>query len=135
MCKVSILPLPNIFLFVMSCLCLILSVTMGSRIDSPPFLLFLFSTSVYSLCVLVCFQGDIVNNIEAQVCKAQDHIAVAKTETKKAIRYQSKARKVLHSIQHPDINQVNPSTNYLNLNLLRYLSLFLGSFFTVCSNL
>ncbi|XP_071254907.1 syntaxin-3-like isoform X7 [Salvelinus alpinus] len=45
------------------------------------------------IAMLVESQGDIVNNIEAQVCKAQDHIAVAKTETKKAIRYQSKARK------------------------------------------
>ncbi|CAB1337266.1 unnamed protein product [Coregonus sp. 'balchen'] len=45
------------------------------------------------IAMLVESQGDIVNNIEAQVCKAQDHITVAKTETKKAIRYQSKARK------------------------------------------
>ena len=48
------------------------------------------------MCVCVCvFQGEIVNNIEIQVSKSVDHIAVAKSETKKAIKYQSKARKVL----------------------------------------
>ena len=48
------------------------------------------------ICVCVCvFQGEIVNNIEIQVSKSVDHIAVAKSETKKAIKYQSKARKVL----------------------------------------
>ncbi|XP_031645999.1 syntaxin-3 isoform X4 [Oncorhynchus kisutch] len=45
------------------------------------------------IAMLVESQGDIVNNIEVQVSKAVDHIVVAKTETKKAIQYQSKARK------------------------------------------
>ncbi|XP_072519063.1 syntaxin 3b isoform X2 [Salminus brasiliensis] len=45
------------------------------------------------IAMLVESQGDIVDNIEVNVSKAVDHIAVAKTETKKAVRYQSKARK------------------------------------------
>ncbi|KAG5845435.1 hypothetical protein ANANG_G00139060 [Anguilla anguilla] len=45
------------------------------------------------IAMLVENQGDIVENIESQVSKTVDHIVVAKTETKKAIRYQSKARK------------------------------------------
>ncbi|KAJ8262509.1 hypothetical protein GJAV_G00167250 [Gymnothorax javanicus] len=45
------------------------------------------------IAMLVETQGDIVNNIESQVSKTVDHVAVAKTETKKAVRYQSKARK------------------------------------------
>lgn len=45
------------------------------------------------IAMLVETQGDIVNNIEVQVSKAVDHIVVAKTETKKAIQYQNKARK------------------------------------------
>lgn len=38
-------------------------------------------------------KGDVVDNIEANVSKSVDHIEVAKTETKKAVKYQSKARK------------------------------------------
>uniref|UniRef100_A0A8C9TPK8 Syntaxin 3b n=1 Tax=Scleropages formosus TaxID=113540 RepID=A0A8C9TPK8_SCLFO len=49
------------------------------------------------IAMLVENQGEIVDNIEAQVSKAVDHIAVAKAETKKAIRYQSKSRKVCYS--------------------------------------
>ncbi|XP_010899725.1 syntaxin-3a isoform X4 [Esox lucius] len=45
------------------------------------------------IAMLVESQGDIVNNIEVQVSKAVDHVEVAKSETKKAIKYQSKARK------------------------------------------
>uniref|UniRef100_A0A6Q2Z7P5 t-SNARE coiled-coil homology domain-containing protein n=1 Tax=Esox lucius TaxID=8010 RepID=A0A6Q2Z7P5_ESOLU len=43
------------------------------------------------IAMLVESQGDIVNNIEVQVSKAVDHVEVAKSETKKAIKYQSKA--------------------------------------------
>lgn len=43
----------------------------------------------------VVFQGDIVNNIEQNVSKSVDHIMVAKEQTKKAVRYQTKARKVM----------------------------------------
>ncbi|XP_062381468.1 syntaxin 3b isoform X2 [Sardina pilchardus] len=46
------------------------------------------------IAMLVESQGDVVDNIEVNVSKAVDHIEVAKTETKKAVRYQSKARKV-----------------------------------------
>ncbi|XP_053361512.1 syntaxin 3b isoform X1 [Clarias gariepinus] len=45
------------------------------------------------IAMLVENQGDTINNIEANVSKAVDHVAVAKIETKKAVRYQSKARK------------------------------------------
>ncbi|KAK1804316.1 hypothetical protein P4O66_020325 [Electrophorus voltai] len=45
------------------------------------------------IAMLVESQGDIVDNIEVNVSKAVDHVAVAKAETKKAVRYQSKARK------------------------------------------
>ncbi|XP_037396373.1 syntaxin-3a isoform X2 [Pygocentrus nattereri] len=45
------------------------------------------------IAMLVESQGDIVDNIEVNVSKAVDHIVVAKTETKKAVRYQSSARK------------------------------------------
>lgn len=38
-----------------------------------------------------------VDNIEVNVGKAVDHVEAAKTETKKAVRYQSKARKVRNS--------------------------------------
>lgn len=44
------------------------------------------------MCV---FQGDIVDNIEQNVSKSVDHILVAKEQTKKAVRYQTKARKVM----------------------------------------
>lgn len=43
----------------------------------------------------VVFQGDIVNNIEQNVSKSVDHIMAAKEQTKKAVRYQTKARKVM----------------------------------------
>ncbi|XP_053091578.1 syntaxin 3b isoform X3 [Pangasianodon hypophthalmus] len=45
------------------------------------------------IAMLVESQGDIIDNIEANVSKTVDHVAVAKIETKKAVRYQSKARK------------------------------------------
>ncbi|XP_069047466.1 syntaxin 3b isoform X2 [Lepisosteus oculatus] len=45
------------------------------------------------IAMLVENQGEIVDNIEAQVSKTVDHIAVAKTETKKAVKYQSRSRK------------------------------------------
>ncbi|XP_066574718.1 syntaxin-3 isoform X1 [Amia ocellicauda] len=45
------------------------------------------------IAMLVENQGDIVDNIEAQVSKSVDHIEVAKAQTKKAVKYQSKARK------------------------------------------
>ncbi|TNM99243.1 hypothetical protein fugu_013807 [Takifugu bimaculatus] len=45
------------------------------------------------IAMLVESQGDIVNNIEQNVSKSVDHITVAKEQTKKAVRYQTKARK------------------------------------------
>uniref|UniRef100_A0A671N4J4 Syntaxin-3 n=1 Tax=Sinocyclocheilus anshuiensis TaxID=1608454 RepID=A0A671N4J4_9TELE len=45
------------------------------------------------IAMLVESQGNMVDNIEVNVGKAVDHVEAAKTETKKAVRYQSKARK------------------------------------------
>ncbi|XP_052006141.1 syntaxin-3-like isoform X2 [Xyrauchen texanus] len=45
------------------------------------------------IAMLVESQGNMVDNIELNVGKAVDHIEVAKAETKKAAKYQSKARK------------------------------------------
>ncbi|XP_041929564.1 syntaxin-3a isoform X1 [Alosa sapidissima] len=45
------------------------------------------------IAMLVESQGDVIDNIEVNVSKSVDHIEVAKSETKKAVRYQSKARK------------------------------------------
>uniref|UniRef100_A0A3B4WJR7 Syntaxin-3 n=1 Tax=Seriola lalandi dorsalis TaxID=1841481 RepID=A0A3B4WJR7_SERLL len=45
------------------------------------------------IAMLVESQGDIVNNIEQNVSKSMDHIIAAKEQTKKAVRYQTKARK------------------------------------------
>lgn len=50
--------------------------------------------SLLFLTSAVFFQGDIVNNIEQNVSKSVDHVTVAKEQTKKAIKYQTKARKV-----------------------------------------
>lgn len=52
----------------------------------------LFKCAVFDHCCF--FQGDIVNNIEQNVSKSVDHVTVAKEQTKKAIKYQTKARKV-----------------------------------------
>ena len=85
--EVSVVFLSNITLFV----------TFLSLMYSDNKVLCVLYLSTHCVCVCV-FQGDIVNNIEVQVSKAVDHIVVAKTETKKAIQYQSKARKVLHPV-------------------------------------
>uniref|UniRef100_A0A8D3CGN5 Syntaxin-3 n=1 Tax=Scophthalmus maximus TaxID=52904 RepID=A0A8D3CGN5_SCOMX len=45
------------------------------------------------IAMLVESQGDIVDNIEQNVSKSVDHVMVAKEQTKKAVRYQTKARK------------------------------------------
>nr|XP_046262353.1 syntaxin-3a isoform X1 [Scatophagus argus] len=45
------------------------------------------------IAMLVESQGDIVDNIEQNVSKSVDHITVAQEQTKKAVRYQTKARK------------------------------------------
>lgn len=43
------------------------------------------------------WKGNMVDNIEVNVGKAVDHVEAARDETKKAVRYQSKARKVRSS--------------------------------------
>uniref|UniRef100_A0A3B3DXM2 Syntaxin-3 n=1 Tax=Oryzias melastigma TaxID=30732 RepID=A0A3B3DXM2_ORYME len=45
------------------------------------------------IAMLVESQGDIVDNIEKNVSQSVDHIVEAKEQTKKAVRYQTKARK------------------------------------------
>lgn len=45
------------------------------------------------IAMLVENQGEVVNNIEVNVMKSTDHVELAKAETKKALRYQSRARK------------------------------------------
>uniref|UniRef100_A0A672JRV2 Syntaxin-3-like n=1 Tax=Sinocyclocheilus grahami TaxID=75366 RepID=A0A672JRV2_SINGR len=54
-----------------------------------------FTAGVMHACACVCGKtgGNMVDNIEVNVGKAVDHVEAAKTETKKAVRYQSKARK------------------------------------------
>lgn len=47
------------------------------------------------IAMLVENQGDMVNNIEVNVLKSVDHVETAKAETKKAVKYQSRARKKL----------------------------------------
>lgn len=50
----------------------------------------------FSFFLLLFFfsQGEIIDNIEQNVSQSVDHIIQAKEETKKAVRYQTKARKV-----------------------------------------
>uniref|UniRef100_A0A3B4WW31 t-SNARE coiled-coil homology domain-containing protein n=1 Tax=Seriola lalandi dorsalis TaxID=1841481 RepID=A0A3B4WW31_SERLL len=50
-----------------------------------------------NIIILVQKLGDIVNNIEQNVSKSMDHIIAAKEQTKKAVRYQTKARKKDHT--------------------------------------
>ncbi|CAI5652309.1 syntaxin 3b isoform X2 [Oreochromis niloticus] len=45
------------------------------------------------IAMLVESQGDLVENIEQNIAKSVDHIEAAKEQTKKAVRYQTKARK------------------------------------------
>lgn len=45
------------------------------------------------IAMLVESQGDMVENIEQNISKSVDHIIAAKEQTKKAVRYQTKARK------------------------------------------
>ncbi|XP_038656928.1 syntaxin-3-like [Scyliorhinus canicula] len=45
------------------------------------------------IAMLVENQGEIVDNIEANVMKSAEHVVSAKIETKKAVKYQSRARK------------------------------------------
>lgn len=59
------------------------------------------NVALYVTDCCVVFQGDIVNNIEQNVSKSVDHITVAKEQTKKAVRYQTKARKVMQFSQLP----------------------------------
>lgn len=44
-----------------------------------------------TVCII---QGEMINNIEKNVENAADYIEHAKEETKKAVKYQSKSRRV-----------------------------------------
>ncbi|XP_063345330.1 syntaxin-2 isoform X3 [Pelmatolapia mariae] len=48
------------------------------------------------MAMLVETQGDMVNNIEKNVSNAAEYICRAKEETKKAVRYQKKSRRLLY---------------------------------------
>ncbi|XP_078410694.1 syntaxin-2-like isoform X1 [Cetorhinus maximus] len=50
------------------------------------------------MAMLVEQQGEMINNIETNVVKATEYIERAKEETKKAVRYQSKARRKIFYI-------------------------------------
>lgn len=41
-----------------------------------------------------CLKGEMINNIEKNVMNATDYVERAKEETKRAVRYRSKARRV-----------------------------------------
>uniref|UniRef100_A0A670ZV81 t-SNARE coiled-coil homology domain-containing protein n=1 Tax=Pseudonaja textilis TaxID=8673 RepID=A0A670ZV81_PSETE len=47
------------------------------------------------MAMLVEVQGEMVNSIEKNVMNAVDYVEHAKEETKKAVKYQSKARRVI----------------------------------------
>ena len=47
--------------------------------------------------MFITFQGEIVNQIEYNVANAGDYVEQAKEETKKAVHYQSSARRVTYS--------------------------------------
>lgn len=49
----------------------------------------------------MCLQGEMVNNIEVNVSNAAEYISKAKEETKKAVRYQKKSRRVSTSPGSP----------------------------------
>ncbi|KAA0200086.1 hypothetical protein HAZT_HAZT002945 [Hyalella azteca] len=49
-------------------------------------------TILHSLAPLA-LQGELMNRIENHVLEAQDYVLTAKQDTKKAIRYQNKARR------------------------------------------
>lgn len=52
--------------------------------------------SVFNMLLnLFVFQGDVIDNIEKNVSQSVDHIVEAREQTKKAVRYQTKARKVM----------------------------------------
>lgn len=46
------------------------------------------------LSLQLFFKGEMINNIEKNVMNAADYVEHAKEETKKAVKYQSKARRV-----------------------------------------
>lgn len=45
----------------------------------------------------VSFQGELINNIEKNVCSAQDYVEKAKEETKAAVKVQKTSRTVRES--------------------------------------
>ncbi|NWH43037.1 STX2 protein, partial [Fregata magnificens] len=48
------------------------------------------------MAMFVETQGEMINNIEKNVMNASDYVEHAKEETKKAVKYQSKARRVCY---------------------------------------
>lgn len=62
----------------------------------------------YTSCVFL--KGEMVNNIEKNVANAAEYICRAKEETKKAVRYQKKSRRV-GSFLTPISNSMNKTQN------------------------
>lgn len=50
----------------------------------------------YNVCVCVCVQGEMIDRIEYNVEHSVDFVERAVSDTKKAVKYQSQARKVKH---------------------------------------
>uniref|UniRef100_A0A8C6TWD5 Syntaxin-3 n=1 Tax=Neogobius melanostomus TaxID=47308 RepID=A0A8C6TWD5_9GOBI len=72
------------------------------------------------IAMLVENQGEIVDNIEQNVSKSVDHIVEAKEQTKKAVKYQTSARKKII---------VRRSSNHLSVYLLSTFTQSLGCHF------
>lgn len=61
-------------------------------------------------CVVSYFQGEMIDRIEYNVEASVDYIETAKMDTKKAVKYQSKARRVSHMISTSVANQSSIQT-------------------------
>jgi t-SNARE complex subunit (syntaxin) len=56
---------------------------------------------------LICLQGEMIDRIEHNVEKAVDYVETAAADTKKAMKYQSAARKVYRHYFHFDYIHVH----------------------------
>ncbi|KAJ7397874.1 hypothetical protein BTVI_131113 [Pitangus sulphuratus] len=66
------------------------------------------------MAMFVETQGEMINNIEKNVMNATDYVEHAKEETKKAVKYQSKARRkkaISHILEHGYSVQDSPKAN------------------------
>ncbi|XP_043353890.1 syntaxin-2 isoform X2 [Dermochelys coriacea] len=68
------------------------------------------------LAMFVETQGEMINNIEKNVMNASDYVEHAKEETKKAVKYQSKARReksINHDLDHGNAILESPKVSQL----------------------